>query len=76
MKEVSIQELRRDTERWVRLAAQGEAIAITDGGQRIAALTAVEEIHPHKSLPNREDKIRARSVIKVDSGDYISEMRG
>ena len=76
MKEISIQELHRDTGEWVRLAARRERIVITDGGQPIAALTAFEESQVPGRLPDREDKIKERSLIKVDSADYISEMRG
>lgn len=76
MKEISIQELHQDTSEWVRLAASRERIIITDGGQPIAALTAFEPSLLPKRLPDREDKIKARSLIKVDSADYISEMRG
>jgi len=76
MKEISIQELHQETSQWVRLAARQERIIITDGGQPIAALTAFEPSQHSKPLPNREDKIRKRSLIKVDSADYISQMRG
>lgn len=76
MKEISIQELQHDTGQWVRLDARGERIIITDGGQPVAALTAFEPSHPPKRLPDREDKINKRSLIKVDSADYVSEMRG
>jgi antitoxin (DNA-binding transcriptional repressor) of toxin-antitoxin stability system len=76
MKEISIQELHQDTSQWVRLAAGHERIVITDRGQPIAALTAFQESQLHRRLPDREDKIKRRSLIKVDSADYISEMRG
>ena len=76
MKEISIQELHQETGQWVRLAARRERIIITDGGQPIAALTAFEPSQLSKPLPDREDKIRKRSLIKADSADYISEMRG
>jgi antitoxin (DNA-binding transcriptional repressor) of toxin-antitoxin stability system len=76
MKEISIQELQHDTDQWVKLAARRERIIITDGGQPVAALTALEPSPPPKRLPDREDKIKQRSLIKVDSADYVSEMRG
>lgn len=75
MKEISIQELHQDTGQWVRLAARRERIIITDGGQPIAALTAFDPSPLPKRLPDREAEIKARSLIKVDSADYISEMR-
>jgi antitoxin (DNA-binding transcriptional repressor) of toxin-antitoxin stability system len=75
MKEISIQELHRDTDQWVKQAARRESIIITDGGQPVATLTAFEAARLAKALPNREDQIRRRSLISVDSADYISEMR-
>ena len=76
MKEISIQELHQETSQWVRLAARRERIIITDAGRPIAALTAFEPSQLLKALPDREDKIKKRSLIEVDSADYISEMRG
>jgi antitoxin (DNA-binding transcriptional repressor) of toxin-antitoxin stability system len=76
MKEISIQELHQDTSEWVRLAARREAIVITEDGQPIATLTGLEPSRTRKRLPDREDQIRAQSAVKVDSADYISEMRG
>lgn len=76
MKEISIQELQNDVAQWVRMAARKEQIVITDAGQPVAALIAFDEAHPPKHLPDREAKIVERSLIKTDSADYISEMRG
>jgi antitoxin (DNA-binding transcriptional repressor) of toxin-antitoxin stability system len=75
MKEISIEELKRDVGQWVRLAAGREPIIITDGGKPVATLTALDSPHHSKPLPDREDKIRQRSQITVDSADYLSEMR-
>jgi antitoxin (DNA-binding transcriptional repressor) of toxin-antitoxin stability system len=75
MKEISAQQLHQDTGQWVR-QAERERIVITDGGHPVASLTAIEESHLHARLPDREDKIKERSLINVDSADYISEMRG
>jgi prevent-host-death family protein len=76
MKEISIQELQQDASQWVKLAARRERIIITDGGKPIAELTAFEPSPLRKRLQDREERIRNRSLIKVDSADYISEMRG
>jgi len=75
MKEISIQELHQDTAQWVKQAARRESIIITDGGHPVATLTAFEATRLPTQLPDREDKIRRRSLIRVDSADYISEMR-
>jgi antitoxin (DNA-binding transcriptional repressor) of toxin-antitoxin stability system len=76
MKEISIEELKRDAGRWVRLAARKEPVIITDGGKAVATLTGLEPAHRSKPLPDREDKIRQRSQITVDSAEYVSEIRG
>ena len=75
MKEISIEELKRNVGQWVRLAARREPIIITDGGKPVATLTGLEPPRHPRRLPDREDKIRQRSRIKVDSADYVSEMR-
>jgi prevent-host-death family protein len=76
MKEISIQELQDDTGQWVRLAARQERIIITDGGRPVAALTAYRSAQPPKRLPDREANIKQRSLIKVDSAEYVSDLRG
>ncbi|MGH9765380.1 MAG: type II toxin-antitoxin system Phd/YefM family antitoxin [Blastocatellia bacterium] len=76
MKEISLQELHQDTAEWVRLAARRETIIITDDGEPIATLKLLEPSRSVKRLPDREGRIESRSAIKVDSVDYISEMRG
>ena len=75
MKEITLEELKRDADQWVRLAARKEPVIITDGGKPVATLTGLEPPHHSKRLPNREDKIKQRSQIKLDSADYLSEMR-
>lgn len=74
MKEISIGELKRDAGQWVMLAARREPVIITDGGKPVATLTGLEPPHHSKRLPDREDKIKKRSQINVDSADYLSEM--
>jgi prevent-host-death family protein len=75
MKEISIEELKRDAAQWVRLAASKEPVIITDGGKPVATLTGLEPSRESRRLPNREDKIKQRSQIAVDSVEYLSEMR-
>lgn len=75
MKEISIEELKRDAGQWVKLAATREPIIITEDGKPVATLNGVWPTRTSKRLPDREDKIRRRSHIKVDSSDYLSEMR-
>ena len=75
MREISIEELKRNAGQWVKLAVDREPIIITDDGKPVATLTGLEPPRLPKRLPDREDKIRQRSKITVDSADYLSEMR-
>jgi prevent-host-death family protein len=75
MKEISIEELKRNIGQWVKLAADREPIIITDDGKPVATLTGLEPPHLSRGLPDREERISKRSRIMVDSADYLSEMR-
>ena len=75
MKEISIEELKRNVGQWVKIAADREPLIITDDGRPVATLTRLEPPHLPRRLPDREDKISKRSRITVDSADYLSEMR-
>ena len=75
MKEISIEELKPDAGQWTRLAVGKEPVIITDGGKPVATLTGLEPSRHSKRLPDREDKIKQRFPITVDSVDYLSEMR-
>jgi prevent-host-death family protein len=75
MKEITIEELKRNAGQWVKLAANREPIIITDDGKPVATLTGLAPPRTRKRLPDREDEIRKRSQINVDSADYLSEMR-
>jgi len=75
MKEISIEELKSNAGQWVKLAASGEPIIITDDGKPVATLNGFGRHRTPGRRPDREDKIRQRSRITVDSADYLSEMR-
>ena len=75
MATISVRELHINTGRWVRRAAAGEPIVVTERGRRVAALQAIDTSPTRRSLPNREVRIRKRSRIAVDSARYVSEMR-
>jgi prevent-host-death family protein len=75
MKEISIEELKRNAGQWVKLAASREPIIITDDGKPVATLNGFEPARRSRQLPDREEKIRKRSQITIDSADYLSEMR-
>ena len=75
MKTISIRELHLKTGRWVRQAARGGAIVVTDRGRRVAALQPFDASVIGRPLPNREAAIRRRSKVPVDSAVYQSELR-
>jgi antitoxin (DNA-binding transcriptional repressor) of toxin-antitoxin stability system len=75
MKTISIRELHLRTGRWVRQAASQGPIVVTDRGRRVATLHPFDASAPPRSLPNREETIRKRSKIPIDSVSYQSEMR-
>lgn len=75
MKEISIEELKRNAGQWVKLAASREPIIITDDGKPVATLNGLAQPRTRRRLPDREDEIRKRSRISMDSADYLSEMR-
>jgi prevent-host-death family protein len=75
MKTISIRELHLQTGRWVRHAARGGRIVVTDRGRRVAALQPFDPTVTSRPLPNREAAIRKRSLVPIDSVVYQSELR-
>ncbi len=76
MKTISIRELHLKTGRWVRHAASRGPVVVTDRGRQVAALQPVDVSSRGRPLPNREETIRKRSRIPVDSVIYQTESRG
>lgn len=66
MKEISIEELKRDAGQWIRLAASKEPVIITDGGKPVATLTGLEPLQA-RALRSRSVMIpsSARSIVSV-----------
>lgn len=75
MKEISVAEFQSDVVSWIKQAAIEKQIVIIDQGRPVAALIPFLLSKLAKSLPNREEHIRQRSWISIDSSSYISEMR-
>ena len=76
MRTITIRELHLATGRWVRHAATTrEPVIVTDRGRQVAALQPFGPGVIAKPLPDREEKIRKRSRIRVDSAVYQSEIR-
>lgn len=76
MVRINIRELHIDTGRWVRRAANREQVVITSRGTPVAVLSPIDALVPGKSLPNRWKQIKRMRRIPVDSGVYLSKMRG
>ena len=75
MKAISIRELHLETGRWVRRAASGGPIVVTDRGRRVAALQPFDATTTGRPLPDREAVIRKRSRVPVDSATYQAALR-
>ena len=75
MKTISIRELHLETGRWVRRAASGGPIVVTDRGRRVAALHPYDATITARRLPDREAAIRKRSRVPVDSVTYQAALR-
>lgn len=76
MRTITIRDLHLATGRWVRHAATTrEPVIVTDRGHRVATIQPFEPRVLAQPLPDREQKIRKRSRIPVDSATYQAEMR-
>ena len=75
MRTVGLKILKNKLSEYVRLAAAGETIVVTDRGRRVAALQPFDASVARRPVPNRELAIRKRSKIPVDSAVYQSELR-
>jgi antitoxin (DNA-binding transcriptional repressor) of toxin-antitoxin stability system len=75
MKTISIRELHLETGRWVRHAASGGRVVVTDRGRQVAALQPLDVSVTRRPLPNREVIIRKRSRVPIDSVVYQAESR-
>jgi len=75
MKEISINELQADAGWWVRQAALEQQIVITEQGHPVAALIPFPAAQLGQPLPDREERIRQRAAITIDSADYIAALR-
>ena len=75
MKTISIRELHLETGRWVRRAADSQAIIISDRGRPVATLAPYDAAATGVPLPDREARIRRRSRLTVDSAALVTAMR-
>ena len=77
MKKITIRDLHIKTGEWVRKAASGEDIVITDRGRPIATLAALDELDLGTPFSQRRTlpEFEALPAIAGDSSRYISEDR-
>ena len=75
VKQITIQQLHEETERWVEEAADNGGILITENGKPVATISQLGPVRQGKPLPNREAEIQKRTRLFVGSEVYISEMR-
>lgn len=77
MKRITIRDLHIKTGEWVRRAASGDKVIVTDRGRPIASLTALDEnaigtpFSRRRTLPEFETLPR----VSGDSTRYVSEDR-
>ncbi len=77
MKKITIRELHIKTGEWVRRAASGDDVVITDRGRPIATLAALDERNFGASFVNRKTlpEFEALPTITGDSSRYVAEDR-
>ena len=59
MKQITIQQLHDETERWVAEAAENGGVVVTRNGSAVAAISQVPSAIAGRPLPDRE----AREII-------------
>lgn len=77
MRRITIRELHIKTGEWVRQAASGDEVVITDHGRPIATLAGFDERDLGTSFLHRKTlpEFEALPTISGDSSRYVSEDR-
>jgi antitoxin (DNA-binding transcriptional repressor) of toxin-antitoxin stability system len=75
VKQITIQQLHDETERWVEEAAANGGVVVTRNGSPVAAISQVASTTAGRPLPDREARIAQRTALAVDSAVYLAEMR-
>ena len=77
MKTISIRDLHIKTGEWIRRAASGERVVVTDRGRPIASLTSIKEGDFGTPYSERELLLEFEALPEVsgDSTRYLSEDR-
>ena len=75
MKEITVEQLHEDTERWVKEAAGNGALLITAEGRLVALLSQFGPVNREKWLRERLAELERLPFNPVDSSAYVSEDR-
>ncbi|MDE0460046.1 MAG: type II toxin-antitoxin system prevent-host-death family antitoxin [Chromatiales bacterium] len=77
MTQIRIRDLHMNTGEWVRRAARGEGVVITERGRPVASLIPFEEGHAARSFRERHvlPEFDALPEISGDTTAYVSEDR-
>ena len=77
MQQIGIRDLHIKTGEWVRRAARGEGVVVTDRGRPVASLIPFREGDPGGSFRERRllPEFEALPVVPGDTTAYVSEDR-
>jgi antitoxin (DNA-binding transcriptional repressor) of toxin-antitoxin stability system len=75
VKAITIEELHRETERWVKEAAVNGGIVVTEGGTPVASIVQPEAMKRPAWLQERLADIERLPFVPTDSSVYVSEDR-
>lgn len=77
MRKITIRDLHIKTGEWVRKAASGDDVVITDRGRPVATLSALDErdLGTHFSQRRTLPEFEALPDIAGDSSTYVTEDR-
>ena len=77
MEQIRIRDLHMNTGEWVRRAARGEGVVITERGRPVASLIPFEEGHAVRSFRERQvlPEFDALPEVSGDATAYVSEDR-
>ena len=77
MEQIGIRDLHIKTGEWVRRAARGEGVVITERGRPVASLIPFREGDPGRSFRERHvlPEFEALPVVPGDATAYVSDDR-
>jgi len=75
MEQIGIRDLHMKTGEWVRRAARGEGVVITERGRPVASLIPFHEGHAGRSFRERQvlPEFDALPIVSGDAAAYVSD---